>query len=88
MNMRAIIGDGIIVANVWAVDPARGDLYVVHVAPGIDHLVQVENGIVDTPSAVMNREMLVKCDSLGNIIALPYENRDAWCPCRAFGTYS
>jgi hypothetical protein len=69
------------IAHVWAVDPARGDLYVVRL-PDMDSLVVVDEGIVNHSEHVRNTEMSVGLDADGNVIAMPVENGRGWVRCR------
>ena len=69
-------------AKVWAVEPVRGDLYVVSVANGSNQFVQVSSGIVNKPSDVKNTPMQVLCDYRGRVIALPAENSNRFIGCK------
>jgi len=70
-------------ARVWAVEPDRGDLFLVHFSPTNNQFVQLgDGGIVDNTWDVRNREMRVKCDLDGNVIALPVEGLiNVWNTC-------
>lgn len=71
------------VAQVWCVDPGRGDLYVV-TFDDRDVLVQLlDGGITNSPERVKNEQMLVMLDESTNVIALPVEGgRDGWSRCK------
>ena len=68
-------------AKVWAVDPRRGDLYIVCVFEGTNQFVRVSEGIVDDPRQVMNTNMKVLCDAVGAVVALPIESGEHYVTC-------
>ena len=75
-------------AKVWAVEPERGDLYVVSVAEGTNQFVRLTHGgIVDKTEDVKNRPMQVLCNAEGTVVALPEEDTPegpsyVWKPCQ------